>query len=282
MHSIKIKWSFLIRRHQIMTSESMASLSLEDGTSILKLLECPVCLDTMKPPIFQCQNGHSVCNNCKRGLSSCPTCRGALIDTRNLTAEQLAYKVIHPCNNSARGCYEKMSLEELKKHEAACPYRFYECLVAKENGCTWVGRRSDVLRHTEEKHDKYIYRSDLCSFKYEEFNFFQECKFSCIFSSCGEIFWFRSKRDPEKRKLYEVVQYIGPTENASKYIYEHRLLSPSGDQKLTFTNVVRSDTDTLKDIYATRKCFILEYDTLEMFTQNGKTFEYQIKMCRQK
>lgn len=265
-----------------MTSESIASLSLEDGTSIINMLECPVCLDTMKPPIFQCQNGHSVCNNCKGELSSCPTCRGALIDTRNLIAEQLAYKVIHPCNNSARGCYEKMSLEDLKKHEAVCSYRLYECLVAKENGCTWTGLRSDILNHTAEKHDKCIYRSDLCSFKYKDLDFSLQYKFSCIFSSCGEIFWFRSKRDPEKRKLYEVVQYIGPTENASKYIYEHRLLSPSGDQRLTFTNVVRSDTDTLRDIYALRKCFIIEYDTLQMFTQDGKKFEYHIKIATQK
>lgn len=265
-----------------MTSESLASLSLEDGRSILNLLECPVCLDTMKPPIFQCQNGHSVCSNCKPGLSICPTCRGVLTDTRNLLAEQLACKVIYPCHNITRGCYEKVPLEDLKKHESFCPYRLYECLVAKENGCTWGGCRSDILHHTEEKHDKYIYRSDLCSFKYEEFNFLQECKFSCIFSSCGEIFWFRSKRDPDKRKLYEVVQYIGPKDNTSKYVYEHRLVSPSGDQKLTFTNVVRSDTETLQDIYAMRKCFIIEYDTLEMFTQNGKTFEYKIKMCRQK
>lgn len=265
-----------------MSSENMASLSLEDGRTILSLLECPVCLYTMKPPIFQCQNGHSICSECKPGLLKCPTCRGALIDTRNLLAEELAYKVIYPCKNTVRGCCEKVSLEDMKKHEIACPHRMYECLVAKDNGCTWTGCRSDILRHMEEKHGKYIYRSDLCSFKYEEFNFLQECKFSCIFSSCGEIFWFRSKRDPEKRKIYEAVQYIGPKENASKYAYEHRLVSPSGDQKLTFVNVVTSDTDELKNIYDMRKCFIIDYDTLEIFTQNGKTFEYKIKMCRQK
>jgi len=48
-----------------------------------------------------------------------------------------------------------------KKHEAVCPYRLYEWLVAKENGCTWAGCRSDTLHHTEEKHDKYIYRSEI-------------------------------------------------------------------------------------------------------------------------
>ncbi|PSN45752.1 hypothetical protein C0J52_13792 [Blattella germanica] len=250
--------------------------------SIVNLLECPVCMDTMRPPIFQCQNGHSICNKCKPGLTKCPTCRGALITTRNLLAEQLAYKVVYFCPNKDRGCFENVSLEDMKKHETSCPYRMYECLVGKDSGCAWVGRRSEILRHMEEKHSKYIYRSDLCSFKYEEFSFLQECKFSCIFSSCGEIFWYRSKRDPERRKLYEIVQYIGPKENASKYVYEHRMVSPDGDQRLTFSNVVRCDTDDFKKMCDTRKCFIIEYDTLEMFAQNGKTFEYQIKMARQK
>jgi len=37
----------------------------------------------------------------------------------------------------------------------------YGWLVTKENGCIWAGCRTDILHHTEEKHDKYIYRSEL-------------------------------------------------------------------------------------------------------------------------
>jgi hypothetical protein len=169
----------------------------------------------------------------------------------------------------------------MKKHESVCPHRMYHCLVGKEDGCSWTGPRSAILPHTEDKHEKYIYRLGLCAFKYEKFNFFHEFKISFIFSFCGEIFWFRSKRDPQKKRLYEVVQYIGPEDNASKYAYEHRLVSPSGDQKLTFVNVVKSETDELKDIHELRKCFVMEYDALEMFIQNDTPFEYTVKMCRQ-
>jgi hypothetical protein len=116
--------------------------------------------------------------------------------------------------------------------------------------------------------------------RYKKFNFFAKCKFTRIFPFCGEIFWFRSERDPKKRRLYEVVQYIGPEDNASKYAYEHRLVSPSGDHKMTIVNVVKSETDELEDIYESRKCFVMDYDTLEMFTQNDTAFEYTIKMCR--
>jgi len=61
------------------------------------LLECPVCMEEMKPPkkIFQCSNGHVICELCKNNpeVRSCPTCRvkfrGHTV-VRNIVAEKLA------------------------------------------------------------------------------------------------------------------------------------------------------------------------------------------------
>ena len=62
-----------------------------------KLLECPVCLEEMKPPrkIFQCSNGHAICEYCRhhREVTCCPTCRIVFTKesvTRNILAESLA------------------------------------------------------------------------------------------------------------------------------------------------------------------------------------------------
>jgi len=38
-------------------------------------LECPVCLYTMEPPIYQCPEGHLICATCKPKLKKCPECR---------------------------------------------------------------------------------------------------------------------------------------------------------------------------------------------------------------
>ena len=61
------------------------------------LLECPVCLEEMKPPkkIFQCSNGHVICELCKGNpeVRSCPTCRVKFRGhnvVRNIVAEKLA------------------------------------------------------------------------------------------------------------------------------------------------------------------------------------------------
>ena len=64
------------------------------ASSIKKLSECPLCFGEMVPPmkIFQCSNGHSICEECKDNVnvSTCPSCRVTLQAdqmTRNILAE---------------------------------------------------------------------------------------------------------------------------------------------------------------------------------------------------
>ncbi|XP_066595312.1 E3 ubiquitin-protein ligase SIAH1B-like [Prorops nasuta] len=61
---------------------------------IEELLQCPVCLELPQNQkiIFQCVNGHHVCNFCTQELERCPICQGQLLSTRNIIAEQLCSK----------------------------------------------------------------------------------------------------------------------------------------------------------------------------------------------
>ena len=72
------------------------------------LLDCPVCLEEMRPPkkIFQCSNGHSLCEQCKNNpaLTSCPICRIEFTKSnvsRNILAESMASQVISIMSPSA-------------------------------------------------------------------------------------------------------------------------------------------------------------------------------------
>ena len=57
-------------------------------------LECPVCLEEMMPPrkIWMCQNGHSVCGECRPKVARCPSCKRSL-DIRNRLSEKIVMKL---------------------------------------------------------------------------------------------------------------------------------------------------------------------------------------------
>ena len=72
----------------------------EVNPKVRKDMECPVCLQEMKPPvyIYECNSGHLVCDACCGQLVTgaffetgrCLTCREQNIKGRNLAMERLA------------------------------------------------------------------------------------------------------------------------------------------------------------------------------------------------
>ena len=47
----------------------------EELRGIARELECPVCFNVAKPPIYQCEEGHLICCQCKPNLKNCPSCK---------------------------------------------------------------------------------------------------------------------------------------------------------------------------------------------------------------
>lgn len=67
---------------------SFSKLSAAMST-ILAAMECPICFDTIPPPVSQCQNGHLLCETCRRRSERCPVCREKYSPGRSLIAEQI-------------------------------------------------------------------------------------------------------------------------------------------------------------------------------------------------
>ncbi|XP_065082525.1 uncharacterized protein LOC135704914 [Ochlerotatus camptorhynchus] len=57
--------------------------------SIAGLLECPVCLDIIRPPSWQCCHGHLICSGCRSKSTKCPICRVVLGRGRCIVADKL-------------------------------------------------------------------------------------------------------------------------------------------------------------------------------------------------
>ena len=58
------------------------------------LLECPVCMETIKSvPVYQCINGHVICEVCIEKLKKCPICRNNSALVRSLKLENIVQKL---------------------------------------------------------------------------------------------------------------------------------------------------------------------------------------------
>ncbi|KAG5869055.1 hypothetical protein JTB14_032241 [Gonioctena quinquepunctata] len=65
-----------------------SSKEYSPNESLLTELECPICMEYMKPPIWMCSMGHSICNSCKPNVMKCPTCQVGLKRNRNFALEK--------------------------------------------------------------------------------------------------------------------------------------------------------------------------------------------------
>ncbi|KAG2680842.1 hypothetical protein I3843_11G117300 [Carya illinoinensis] len=122
------------------------------STSVHELLECPVCTNSMYPPIHQCQNGHTLCSTCKtRVHNRCPTCRQELGDIRCLALEKVAESLELPCKYGFLGCTEIFPYYSKLEHEAQCSFRPYNCPYAGSE-CPVVGDIPFLVAHLRDDH----------------------------------------------------------------------------------------------------------------------------------
>ncbi len=83
-------------------------------------LECPVCFQIPRAKIFQCVNGHSICDRCSTKVTVCPTCRSFGVRIRNHLAESLLDDIKFQCSWNQQGCDKIILRSELSAHENQC------------------------------------------------------------------------------------------------------------------------------------------------------------------
>lgn len=115
------------------------------------LFECPVCTDTVLPPILQCVNGHLLCANCRKEVTTCPVCRCPPPDIRNLGLEKLCEKVKFPCKYKSVGCPSRLSAADKLRHQESCDFRSFRCPYPSGK-CGWQGWPHEVRAHLVSLH----------------------------------------------------------------------------------------------------------------------------------
>jgi len=224
-------------------------------SEVLGLLECPVCLDHITPPVKQCVKGHLVCIDCFPRLHHCPTCRSAMCDERNLAMEQVSRLLKYPCRYHPMGCKEAFPLSKKAEHERDCEFLQLKCPFHGQ--CAFNGSLADVVPHLAAEHAVTpVPVQPAGMLFYRAKNFFRRNIWTMIYSwdKPSNLFRFIVKhvhalqvgRSDNCNLLIAHIQYIGPESMASRYAYQISLFD--SERRQTGHKFEGLVTSTLKPI----------------------------------
>ncbi|CAB3243923.1 unnamed protein product [Arctia plantaginis] len=246
--------SYGVKRKRDSTDDTREPFSVQDfNQSLLRLLECPVCLEWMEPPISQCRRGHLVCSRCRARLTACPVCRTPFSSVRNRAMEGVAEMLRYPCRH---GCGREVRLRKRAPHEASCPARRYVCPAP---ACA----RLPALPHTELAHHFQTSHPLLvkmgCKHKFST-KVNSEQHDTWIIRALDEFFHLRVDIDIRTWGVIVYVAYIGPKRNANSYTYEVTVEGQHNSRKLVYTRATHSDLESSSVNVSRQDCFHLTLD----------------------
>ena len=246
--------------------------------SLLNQLECPVCMEYMRPPITLCANGHNICNTCKQKVPHCPTCRQQFLNTRNVALEKVATDVNYPCTYRKYGCREIYKLDLIDGHQEECQYIPQPCPVNKLDlgTCTWTGISRRIMSHLRQAHTTV--RMNSLSFGFIGSYPIQisgvtpaRKHYQFIFAHFA-VFYSRS--EIKDGIFYSVMQYVGLPANAVKYRYRLKFVNKEGTVDLAVCLPTRSLDDDLSEIHNSGNCVKLYPEQFNFFANEGSELTF--------
>lgn len=202
-------------------------MTAQDGTtfavdSVDSLFECPVCADSVLPPILQCRNGHLLCSNCRENVTSCPVCRCQQPNIRNLGLEKLSEKVKFPCKYKVMGCPSRLSAADKLRHQESCDFRSFRCPYPSGK-CEWHGWPFEVKTHLVSSHPH------VSTFEGEEMMLRVNATGADAIAYWVQIqlcfereFMMVLRRTPIAEELWQfcaVMQMLGPSDASDRFAY---------------------------------------------------------------
>eukprot|EP00268_Persea_americana_P043493 TRINITY_DN4372_c0_g1_i2.p1 TRINITY_DN4372_c0_g1~~TRINITY_DN4372_c0_g1_i2.p1 ORF type:complete len:293 (+),score=44.40 TRINITY_DN4372_c0_g1_i2:371-1249(+) len=216
---------------------------IRPNSDIDGLLECPMCQNSMYPPIQQCPSGHTLCFECKSKFNNkCPSCRKEMGHIRCLALEKLAVSLQLPCKYHPLGCEEMFPYYSKLKHESQCVFRPY-CCPHPGSDCLVTGDIETLLLHLRVHHKvdlqtgctfnhRYV-KQDPCSVDNVSWTL-------TLFNCFGHYFClhFEAFRMGTGPIYMAFLRFMGEESEAKKFAY---CLEVGGDgRKLTWQGVPRS------------------------------------------
>jgi E3 ubiquitin-protein ligase SIAH1 len=271
------------------------SAALELAETARKLLECPVCYQTCRPPrIWQCTNGHLTCDTCHIHSDTCPLCRSSFTNIRPFTAEKLARQVTVTCKNSSSGCKKLLPWQEREEHESGCDYALGNCPILS---CSVQFLLKNVLEHLQLSHNLtleisgmkivpggMVYGSQISTANYMHPSSEQQnCWWGPQFVMYDSIPFFfiisRKVDNPDgKGQFYFWVWLGGKSKEARRFLYTITV-EGAGGERISYTARPESIERSVSTIRETQSCLMVSDLGVKRFlTGSDKVLKYSVEI----
>lgn len=272
-----------LQRHCQFPSISKPRINNNDNpttTSVHELLECPVCTNSMYPPIHQCPNGHTLCSSCKTRVDNrCPACRQELGDIRCLALEKIAESLKLACKFCTFGCQEILPYYSKLKHESACYYRPYTCPYAGSD-CPIDGDIPFLVSHLRDDHKVDMHSGCTFNHRYVKAN---PCEVEnatwmlTVFHCFGQYFClhFEAFQLGMAPVYMAFLRFMGDETDARNYSYS---LEVGGNgRKLIWEGNPRSIRDNHKKVRDSHDGLIIQRN-MALFFSGGERKELKLRI----
>uniref|UniRef100_A0A0E0LAX8 RING-type E3 ubiquitin transferase n=1 Tax=Oryza punctata TaxID=4537 RepID=A0A0E0LAX8_ORYPU len=139
--------------------EEMADGEVEGGLSVQidpDVLDCSICFESLRPPLYQCQNGHVACFSCWSKLSNkCHICSRDANFARNIALEKIVESIKSSCSYAKWGCCKFINYTQRGTHEEACLFAPSVCPIS---GCGYRGFTGRWSGHFLTSHSSDVMR----------------------------------------------------------------------------------------------------------------------------
>lgn len=214
-------------------------------TNNVDILDCPVCYKRLTPPIQTCENGHGVCEDCRKNLTSCGLCRKNFSTGSNTLLNQMVERIPLNCKYGPEGCNQLLRFNTVADHEKICKYKKENCLIC--------GKKLPFFEMNN--HLKTCKPTSRCEIAFSSKNLFthylteEETYRHYLVYITNVQTHFLLRLIDNRKKMYFLVQYMGKDqENSGKYKYKLKIHRGLYDFYVSYTGLcvpyVRSSNET--------------------------------------
>lgn len=170
--------------------------------SLLEITSCAICLETVRPDMVQCVNGHIFCSECIDNITICPTCQNDFSKVKPPPLISEVVRAMPPrCKHKNCGKYLKPDDD----HEQFCGWRIVSCKVTE---CEWAGPGQDLLGHIQQQHPHEEILSENSKVYLDSIDKNTNITVFKPLVANGYFFWYEIRNSTDERMLFHSFYFI--------------------------------------------------------------------------